>query len=584
VTRILVFSPYALWTSHTVYEEVIAKVCQSRGAVVDYLLCDGLLPECDQHWDSKANAGRPQDLCQRCKATSKANLENLGFPYNWLGDFVNQRERQAAFVWAHSVPPAELREAVFEGAPLGNWVLASVISYFRQYPPDINNWRVVTVYRGFLMSAAIVATGIRNYLKEHTVDAALLFNGRQSITRVALELFRERGIRVLTHERAEYLRGHVNVKPNAHCMSMQPFKELWAEWCDVPLDRKALEFTLQWLIQRRYGANLAWIPFNKSFGRDSTSQISRNPTRKHLWALFTSSTDEVAGDPQWQGPYRSQAEWVSDVVRWVAQHNDVELVIKVHPNLGGNYYIGKATDELRTYQQMQSSLPPNVRLVLPDDAVNAYALTDAADVGLTFGSTIGLEMAMLGKPVLLASRALYEYGSQIWTLRSQEDLPEMLERCLQATINREIQRQAFRLAHRYLSSDLPFPAVSVYGIYDVRVNDAFRENLSPGTDGSLDCICDFLIKGQRLYKAPTAAEQMRSISEEDAFFDELARSPDKIRNIRYERWLRLKSFGRATKNAASYLPFGAGDALVSLGRRNWHALLQRVESGATRPH
>ena len=219
------------------------------------------------------------------------------------------------------------------------------------------------MYRGFLMSAAIVATGIRNYLKEHTVDAALLFNGRQSITRVAFELFRERGIRVLTHERAEYVRGHLNVKPNAHCMSMQPFKELWTEWRDVPLDRKALEFTLRWLIQRRYGANLAWIPFNKSFGRDAASRISRNPGRKHLWALFTSSTDEVAGDPQWQGPYRSQAEWVSDVVRWVAQRNDVELVIKVHPNLGGNYYIGKATEELRTYEQMRSSLPPNARIV-----------------------------------------------------------------------------------------------------------------------------------------------------------------------------------------------------------------------------
>jgi hypothetical protein len=567
-----------------VYEEIIAKVCQSRGAAVDYLLCDGLLPECDQHWNSKANAPRPLDLCQRCQAATKANLENLDFPYNWLGEFVSQSERQAAFAWAHSVPPAELREAVFEGAPLGNWVLASVISYFRQYPPDINNWRVVTVYRGFLMSAAIVATGIRNYLKQHTVDAALLFNGRQSITRVAFELFRERGIRVLTHERAEYVRGHVNVKPNAHCMSMQPFKELWAEWRDVPLDRKALEFTLRWLIQRRYGANLAWIPFNKSFGRNAASQVSRNPDRKHLWALFTSSTDEVAGDPQWQGPYRSQAEWVNDVVRWVAQRNDVELVIKVHPNLGGNEYIGEATDELRTYQQMRSSLPPNVRLVLPEDPVNVYALTDEADVGLTFGSTIGLEMAMLGKPVLLASRGLYEYGSQIWTLRSTESLPEMLERCLHGTPDREIQREAFRLAYYYFSSELPFPAVSVYGVYDVKVNDAFRADLSPGTDDSLDRICGFLIEGQPLYKDPTAAEQMRSISEEDAFFDELARSPDKIRNIRYERWLRLKSLGRATKNAASYLPFGAGDALLGLGRRSWHVLLQRVESGATRPH
>jgi hypothetical protein len=31
-------------------------------------------------------------------------------------------------------------------------------------------------------------------------------------------------------------------------------------------------------------------------------QMSRNPARKHLWTLFTSSTDEVAGDAEWHGP------------------------------------------------------------------------------------------------------------------------------------------------------------------------------------------------------------------------------------------------------------------------------------------
>ena len=572
------FSPYALWTSHTPYEEVIAKFCQSRGAAIDYLLCDGLLPECDQHWESKTNAPRPLDICQRCQAVTKANIEHLGFPYSWLGEFVNPRERQAAFAWAQNTPPAELRGAVFEGAPLGNWVLSSVISYFRQYPPDITNWRVVTVYRGFLMSAAIVATGLRNYLKEHTVDAALLFNGRQSITRVAFELFRERGIRVLTHERAEYVRGHVNIKPNAHCMSMQPFKELWAEWRDVPLDHKALEFTLRWLVQRRYGANLAWIPFNKSFGPDASSQISRNPARKHLWALFTSSTDEVAGDPQWQGPYSSQAQWVRDVVRWVSQRDEVELFIKVHPNLGGNSYIGKATDELQTYQQLRTSLPQNVRLILPEDNVNVYALTDIADVGLTFGSTIGLEMAMLGKPVLLASRGLYEYGSHIWTLRAEAALPEMLEKCLRARPDREIQREAFRLAYYYFSSEPPFPAVKIADVFDVSVNTAYRDQGRWEQDASLDRISRFLVNGEPLHQSPGPDARLRTTEEEDAFFEELARRPDSFRNARYERWSRLKLVGRSGRNLVARLPLGAGHALLNAGRSRWHALLRWVES------
>ncbi len=57
---------------------------------------------------------------------------------------------------------------------------------------------------------------------------------------------------------------------------------------------------------------------------------------KRLWALFTSSTDEVAGDPLCKAPMNRKppgcAMWCSG---WRSR-DDVELVIKVHPNLGGN--------------------------------------------------------------------------------------------------------------------------------------------------------------------------------------------------------------------------------------------------------
>jgi hypothetical protein len=581
MTRILVFSPYALWKVHTTYEATIARACRTRGANVEYLLCDGLLPECDQHWDSKSNSPRPLDLCQRCQSEAKTSLYDLGFPYHWLGDFVSQAERAEAFAWAQGVAPDGLRSASFKGTPIGEWLLSSVISYFRQYPPDINDSHVVSVYRGFQFSAAIVVAGISNYLEANAVDSALLFNGRQSITRVALEIFQQRGIRVLTHERAEYQRGHINVRPNAHCMSPVPFKNFWNMWGQVPLERRSLDAALKWLVQRRYGANLAWIPFNKSSFSASPLKTSMGLSPdKRLWVLFTSSTDEVAGDPLLRGPYESQSVWVRDVVQWVGSRDDVELVIKVHPNLGGNSYIGEATDELQIYKQMKSLLPANIRIVLPEDSVNAYSLAQEADVGVTFGSTIGLEMAMMGKPVLLASRAIYEYGSQILTVRSRESLRGMLEKCLQVFPDRKIQREAFRLAYYYIFKyELPFPGVTLSGLYEVKSSYTSPEDFAPGADDSLDQICNFLAKGNPLFASPTAEEQSRTTADEDAFFEELTKSPDYLKNLRYESWLRLHSLTRTTKDLARRLPFGTGDALLEVGRRRWYAFLKWVETG-----
>jgi hypothetical protein len=579
--RLLVFSPYQLWTIHTIYEGTIAKACQGRGATVEYLLCDGLLPECDQHWDSKENSPRSPDLCRRCQNAARTSLSDLNMPFHWLGAFITSAEKAEAFAWAQSVVSPDFPQASFKGNPVGKWVLSSMVSYFRQYPPDLNDGHVVDVYRGFLYSAALVATGLSNYLDANSFDSALLFNGRQSITRVALEILQQRGIRVLTHERAEYQRGHINVRPDAHCMSPVPFRNLWSVWADVPLNRESLDATLKWLIQRRYGANLAWIPFNNASSANASVRKALSLSQhKRLWALFTSSMDEVAGDPLLQGPYESQFAWVRDVVQWVGSRDDVQLVIKVHPNLGGNIYIGKAINELKLYQDMKSALPANVRIVMPEDPVSAYSLAEEADVGLTFGSTIGLEMAMLGKPVLLASKALYEHGSQILTVRSRESLPGMLERCLQAPPRREIQREAFRLAYSYLFRfEPPFPAITVLDIFQAKVNYLGPEDLAPGKDSSLDRICNFLLKGNPLSDRPTLEEQSRSTADEDAFFDELERSPGYLRDLAYERWLRLKSATKSMRDLVRRLPFGVGDALLTLGRHRCHSLLERVGNG-----
>jgi glucosyl-dolichyl phosphate glucuronosyltransferase len=521
MAKILIFSPYALWGIHTVYERTIAQACQVRGAELEYLLCDGLLPECDLHWDSKANSPRPFDICQRCQATAKRDLQKIDIPAQQLGAFVTLEERSSIFRWAQGLALSEFRCALFEDAPVGEWVLASVISYFRKYPPDLSNWHVVNVYRGFLYSAAVVLKGLKNYLSKNQIDAALLFNGRQSITRVALELFLQKGIRVLTHERAEYNRGHINVKPNRHCMSLEPFQDFWRAWSEVPLKREALEAAQTWLTERQTGANLAWIPFNRSFEPDSSLRSKMNlHADQRLWVLFTSSTDETAGDPEMKGPFESQYEWIREVVQWVSSRNEVQLVIKVHPNLGGNTYIGEATDELRLYRELKASLPPNVRIVFPEDPVNTYSLAQEADVGLTFGSTIGLEMAMLGKPVLLASRAIYENCRKIMTVRAKDELDGMLERCLHATTDREIQREAFRLAYYYACEfEMEFKAVSVLNVYEAKPKYTQPEELGSGKDATLDRLCKYLIEGGPLFDEPSHEDRTRSTFEEDAFFN-----------------------------------------------------------------
>lgn len=581
---VLVFSPYLCWSHVNAYEGTIARACQMRGANVEYLLCDGALPECDQHWDSCVDyRHRPLDLCKRCQAKAKTNIAELNLSHRWLGEFVSDTEREYAFDWAQSLSTSDMLDACFMGYPLGNLVLSSMNSYFRQYPPEMSNWHVINVYRGFLFSAAIVTIGLLNYTEAHAIDSALLYNSRISLTRIAFEILQGRGIRVLTHETPFYQRGHMNVKPNARCWSIDPFTKFWWMWGKVPLTRPSLEKTLKWLIDRRYARNLTWYPFNTPFARESSLRdrlsLSHN---KRLLALFTSSTDEFAEDPDLQGPYVLQSSWVEDVVNWVRDRNDVELIIRIHPNLSGNCGIGRAFDEYNFYGKMKSDLPANTRLVMPDESLNSYALTDEADICLTFGSTIGFEMAMLGKPVVLASRAIYEDMPHVLNARTREMLPEMLEKSLGSFLAREIRREAFRLAYYYVFEfEPPFPLVSMEDVLEFNLNYTSPEALSPSQDKVLDNICNYILKGTPLYDSPTEAEKARTTADEDAFFELIEQSPDFLRDYDYEHCLqrinRLRRLGKSTKNILEHMPLGTGDPLRKVGRLIYRSFLHRIE-------
>jgi len=580
MTRILVFSPYAERHLHTLYEGTIARACMVRGAEVEYLLCDGLLTECDQHWDAIATTPRPFDLCQRCRSGAMACLAELDLPYKWIGEYVSEAERRLALEWAQSLSLDEIPQANFQGYPLSEWVISSISSYFRNYPPDFDDWHTINVFRGFLYSAALVSTGLNNFLDSHPVDAAILFNGRVSATRVAFEILRMGGIRVLTHEKPSFRYEDLNVKENAHCISLRAFSEFWRDWGQVPLNRSQLEQTLNWLIDRRYNRNSIWV-FNEPLIKGSSVRKILNIRQgSKLMALFTSSTDEVAGEAEYKGAFESQSQWVEAVVSWVKDRDDVELIIRTHPNLAGRGGRWGAFNEIKYFEGLSLNMPANVHLIMPDNSLNSYALMDAADIGLTFGSTVGVEMGMLGKPIILGSRAFYENGSTILTVRARQELPDVLAKSLQTFSSRELRREAFRLAYYFVFhvEELPFPLVSIVGNWDGKLNYHDFDALTFGKDKTLDHVCDFLLQGTPVHDSPTEAEQYFTTAEEDSFFAELEKSPQRLCDVNYERRvrynIRLNQLKRSTKNILQHMPLGTGEILTKIGRFALRPLLR----------
>jgi hypothetical protein len=180
--------------------------------------------------------------------------------------------------------------------------------------------------------------------------------------------------------------------------------------------------------------------------------------------------------------------------------------------------------------------------------------------------------------VLLASRAIYEEGSCFLRVQSSASLPSLLEHCLRATGGTEVQRIAFRLAYCYIFQfEAAFPKVSMLDLYVAAPNYSADSELGAGKDKTLDRICGFLVDGKPLLPPPTLDERSRSTEDEDMFFAQLAASASPLRNVRYERWLRVKAAARPVTALVHRLPFGIGTAFLEAGRGRWHSFLRRLE-------
>jgi hypothetical protein len=102
--------------------------------------------------------------------------------------------------------------------------------------------------------------------------------------------------------------------------------------------------------------------------------------------------------------YPTMRDWLVDTVRWFGARPDWQLVIRAHPH---EDMWGSNETVRQTLSSVFDQLPENVRLVGPTDRINTYGLAPLANFGLVFTTTVGLEMALDGLPIVTAGRVHY---------------------------------------------------------------------------------------------------------------------------------------------------------------------------------
>jgi len=154
----------------------------------------------------------------------------------------------------------------------------------------------------------------------------------------------------------------------------------------------------------------------------------------------------------------SMAEWIEKTVQYFAKRGDVQLVVRVHPG----ERLMKGPSILGVIEHALPECPAHIHVIGPDEKLNTYDCMEIAGLGLAYTTTVGMEMAMRGVPVILAGNTHYRGRGFTFDPSSWDEYYAMLDRLLSDLpahrLGQEQVETAWNYAYRFFFDfPMPFP-------------------------------------------------------------------------------------------------------------------------------
>jgi hypothetical protein len=193
--------------------------------------------------------------------------------------------------------------------------------------------------------------------------------------------------------------------------------------------------------------------------------------------------------------YPNANVWTIETIKYLMENTEVDWIIRIHP---GELTDGSVLSTGDIIKAEFPELPGHIKVLWADSDINSYGLYQMIDGGITIFGTSGVELAAMGKPVIVAGQA--HYSNKGFTI----DAGSAAEYC--ATLGRvtsiePLSAEQTALARRYaywyfVQRHIPIRAIDLkqghWGDLDLDRIDT----LLPGRDKIMDSVCRNIVEGR----------------------------------------------------------------------------------------
>jgi hypothetical protein len=123
---------------------------------------------------------------------------------------------------------------------------------------------------------------------------------------------------------------------------------------------------------------------------------------------------------------KTMADWIERSVEYFMKRDDVQVVLRVHPG----EVLTHGPSMVDVVNRVAPQLPQHIHLIGPREKVNTYDIVAMADAGLVYTTTVGMEMAMNGIPVITAGQTHYRGRGFTFEPSSWEEYFDLLDKMI----------------------------------------------------------------------------------------------------------------------------------------------------------
>lgn len=191
----------------------------------------------------------------------------------------------------------------------------------------------------------------------------------------------------------------------------------WSQYSYVPISSNYVDASFRDSLCRAYGYDSHIFSKSKNNTPEDLIKKLKLSRNKKTVIAFTSSNDESIGfnaamkvwniKNQASELFISTSDWMRFLHTYAQTHTEIQIIVRIHPREGKRQYGKPSSHMLLLQKEFRDKDFENFKIVWSDDDISSYDLMELADLVLVTESTMGLECARLGIPILSSTIGSY---------------------------------------------------------------------------------------------------------------------------------------------------------------------------------